>query len=145
MAGPVNIFGGNAMKGLNLALDGLSRRQSLIANNVANGDTPNYKATDVSFEQQLTNALNGGPSPISMSATSAGHMNLGAAGGLNGSIDNLSETVELHDSALRNDGNNVDMDREMARLAETGIRYDAVAGQIASRIGLMKTILSQAR
>lgn len=137
-------FEGSAIRGLSLALDGLSRRQSLIANNVANSDTPNYKSTDVTFEQQLKAAMSGANSTVTLATTAPGHMSLGG-GDLNGTIDNLSQTVQLQDSALRNDGNNVDMDREMSRLAETGIRYNAVSGQIASRIGLMKTILTQSR
>jgi flagellar basal-body rod protein FlgB len=116
----------------------------MISNNVANADTPNYKSTDISFEQQLLQAMNGDANTLQMDTTNPGHMSLGG-GGLSGGIDDLSETVNLNDAALRNDGNNVDMDREMSRLSETGIRYEAVSSQIASRIGLMKTILNQAR
>ena len=100
------------------ALDGLSLRSKAITNNVANIDTPGFKSAEVTFEQELQAAvLRPVADDFQMVVTDGAHMPGGA----------LRQDVGLvqDGSAYRNDGNNVDVDREMVRLAETQLQFSA--------------------
>ena len=110
-----------AVRSLGKALDGLSLRQQVIGNNLANVDTPNFKTSEVSFEQDLQAAMRR-PEELQMVATDPGH--LGGSSSI--SLDDVrAKAVPILDTQLRNDGSNVDVDREMARLAETQISFQA--------------------
>src|SRR5579863_10026808 len=80
----------------------LSARQKLVASNIANADTPNYKTKDIDFQTELVNQMG----------------NLGP------------NTIEVSGLKTKNDGNNVDMDRESHLLAENALRL-AVASNLA--------------
>lgn len=86
-------------------------RHSLIAANIANVDTPGYRAVDVSFQRELENA------GVPMAVTSAGHM-----GSKGISSKARMDLFELNGPARR-DGNNVNIDHEMVKLAENQLEY----------------------
>ncbi len=96
-------------------------RQELLSSNVANADTPNFKAKDIDFASVLNERLSSTPSlkKVNMNTTSAMHIN-SAASGVFG--DNILYRVPLQPSA---DGNTVDMDMERTRFADNAIKYDA--------------------
>jgi len=75
----------------------LSVRQKLTASNIANADTPGYKTKDIDFEAEFAAALEGSSSP---------------------------RIIEARGLAVRNDGNNVSMDREARMLAENALRFN---------------------
>jgi flagellar basal-body rod protein FlgB len=88
----------------------VSMRQKLVASNIANADTPGYKTQDLDFQASFQSALDGGaPKPIN--------------------VEGLT---------TKNDGNNVDLDREARLLAENALRFN-----VAST--LMKASLSQVK
>lgn len=94
-----------------------SRRQTLIASNLANLDTPGYRTRDFSFEGALKLALSGQNSPSVLRVTQPGHLR-GSAG------DTLPPSTDaLRPSAERNDGNDVSLDRENMLLARTQAKY----------------------
>ncbi len=99
-------------------------RQQLLASNIANGDTPNYKARDIDFTSTLQAALAQGGSasdPASVLATtSPGHIGAAAQG-------SLDSAAVLYRSADQNsiDGNTVDMDTERAQFADNAVHYEA--------------------
>ncbi len=126
---------------LNTALDGLSLRQQVTGNNIANIDTPGFKSAEVDFETQLRRAM-AQSSALALATTNPAHLT--ATGGLAGSIDGPVVSTS-NNLSMRNDGNNVDIDREMARLAETSIMYDALAQQMSAKLALLKTIISEGR
>ncbi len=103
------------------ALSLRAARQELLSSNVANADTPNFKAKDIDFASvlheklSLTTNLN----KVSLNTTSPTHIN-SAAQGVFG--DNILYRVPLQPSA---DGNTVDMDMERTRFADNAIKYDA--------------------
>lgn len=106
------------------SLDGLSLRSRAITNNVANIDTPGFKTSEVSFEEELAAAVNRpAPDTFQMVSTNQAHF------GLSMDRPNIeaiqAKTHALSGTTLRNDGNNVDIDREMVRLAETQIQFSA--------------------
>lgn len=106
-----------------------AQRQELIAANIANADTPNYKARDIDFKASLERALGGNsvPSPA-LATTSEQHI---AAGSLEGSLSSALYRKEIQSSV---DGNTVDMDVERNQFADNAIRYEAsltfINGQI---------------
>ncbi len=133
-----------AIRGLSAALDGLSRRQGAIANNIANVDTPYFQATDVDFEGALQAALGQAGGTLPLAVTDPGHLTLNGLPAGAG-MDSLAQQVPVRDTATRNDGNNVDLDREMARLAETGIRYNAVSQLLSDKFSLLRTAINEGR
>ena len=111
------------------ALSLRSARQELLASNIANADTPNYKAKDIDFASALQGALSGNSAKLPLVATSPSHF-AGATG----------ETVMGAPVMYRNvlqpsaDGNTVDMDVERAQFADNALRYEAGVAFISSRV-----------
>lgn len=101
------------------ALNLRAARQELIASNIANADTPNYKARDIDFASALQGALQGGDK-LTMSATSSGHR-AGVAG------ESVMGAPVMYRNPLQPsaDGNTVDMDVERAQFADNALRYEA--------------------
>ena len=122
------------------ALSLRSQRQQLLASNIANADTPNYKARDIDFTAALQGALARNTPPAGvLKATSPNHMG-GAAGNPdilpNGTPVQYRGTVQ---GAV--DGNTVDMDVERNQFTDNAIRYEAGISLINSQIrGLMAAI-----
>lgn len=137
---PNPIFNDLALRALSFALDGLSLRQRATAHNIANVDTPGYKAQRVSFEGQLQRALGGEPGPgLPLQTSDAAHLGRGD------SSSAALFTVEQQANSLRNDGNNVDVDLEMTTLAETSLRYQGLSQLAGMKLSLLKTIVRDGR
>jgi flagellar basal-body rod protein FlgB len=126
MPDSVNFSGGDRF--IKAALSGLAARQRTIANNVANIDTPNFKASEVRFEDTLRTALSRGNSTIAPSdaALQAG----------------VKRTTMMDGTSSRGDGNNVDIEREMEMLAEANLMYSALTQTMSSRIGIMRSVIN---
>lgn len=139
---------------MNKALDGLSKRHQAIASNLANVDTPHYKRRDVSFEGALGKALedakqSGRPAqrrpasndePLAMQATRPGHIPLdNGAASVSGVPVQVTETEDL---AYRSDGNSVDVETEMVRLAENTQRYMAVSSLQSRSLRGLRSIIT---
>ena len=115
-----DLTSGNAMiQTMDLSMSLASKRQTLIASNLANLDTPGYRTRDFSFEGAMKAALAGQISPNSLATTHPMHLQ-GSTGG------SLPPTTDLiQPSAERNDANDVSLDRENMLLARTQINYQA--------------------
>lgn len=102
------------------ALQLRGERQRVIASNIANADTPDYKARDFDFARALAEATGtAGIAPRALAATHPGHL---------GSAGNAVSTVSLGyrtPGQASLDGNTVEIDVERARFAENTIRYEA--------------------
>lgn len=122
----------NYINVLDKAADAANTRNEILANNIANVDTPNYKRKDVSFENYLEQALIGGEILDERIADVNTH--LSDFGGIT-YTDNSSLSYRL-------DGNNVDIDTENAYLAENQIRYNALVEQIGQEFARYKTVLN---
>lgn len=102
------------------ALSLRATRQELLASNIANADTPNYKARDINFASALQNALAGTAASLPVAQTSPMHL----AG--NASQASLAGQVMYRKPVQPSaDGNTVDMDVERAQFADNGLRYEA--------------------
>lgn len=101
------------------ALSIRGQRQQMLASNIANADTPNYKARDIDFSTAMTHALNRSTGiSTELSKTTSTHLNAQS------SIDGA---VPLYRSSIQGnvDGNTVDMDVERNQFADNAIRYEA--------------------
>ncbi|NWG39379.1 MAG: flagellar basal body rod protein FlgB [Hydrogenophilaceae bacterium] len=117
------------------ALSLRSERQQVLASNIANADTPNYKARDFDFAAALRQATSGSASVSpSMKTTSAGHMN-GTP-----SMERTTSGVELKYRTVRQgsvDGNSVDMDTERAQFTDNAIHYQTSLTVLSHEIRMM--------
>ena len=111
-------------------LDQRSQRHAAIASNVANADTPGYRAVDVSFGSHLRQAR------MSLLTTHPGHRG-GRTGGLSG-----RDQVVLSGGLARRDGNDVDIDREMGKLAQNQIEYQFLARRLSSKFGRLREAIT---
>ncbi len=137
----MKIFGDIGFRAISTALDGLSMRQRVTGNNIANIDTPGYKAQFVKFEDQLKRALktNNDRRNLALTNTTSGHLKFNESPG--------SQLIEIgsNNNDLRNDANNVDIDLEMTNLAETTLRYQALTQLTTNKLGLLKNIVRGGR
>ena len=136
---PLSISNDLALRSISFALDGLSLRQRVTANNIANVDTPNFKAQQVSFEEQLQQTLNQDEANLRLKTTASGHIQYKS------SPDSDLIAVKRNNNTLRNDGNNVDIDLEMSTLAETTIRFQSLTQLAGTKLALLKDIVREGR
>jgi len=116
-----------------LALDGLSLRQDITSDNIANVDTPGYHAKEVNFEQTLKQVMNGKSDEVNLLRTHVNHLDIPGQ-------QVLFKTAESRFGTPRADGNNVDIDREMVQMNETGMRQSAITQLMARELRLVKDI-----
>lgn len=119
---------------LQSALNLRSHRQQLLASNIANADTPNYKARDIDFSKELQRAQGVQAGNLNLSATSPGHMQA-FAGTLN--------VQALYRATVQPsiDGNTVDMDVERAQFADNAIHYQFVLDRLSSKFKTMQSAI----
>jgi flagellar basal-body rod protein FlgB len=113
---------------LRAAMSGLAARQRTIANNVANVDTPGFKASEVRFEDVLKTAMSRGKSAGPVDQT-----------GLDAAV---SRTTLTDATTGRVDGNNVDIDLQMELLGEANLNYSALTQVMSTRIGILRNVIS---
>lgn len=135
-----NILFTNTMGLLEKGLDAALLRNTVISNNLANVDTPGYKRSDVLFEDELRKAL-AKTGQIRGMLTNEKHIPIGGP-----SVSDVSPKVVLeNNTAFRNDGNNVDIDREMAAMAKNTITYTALAQLLNGEFSKMRSAISEGR
>ncbi len=122
------------------ALSLRAQRQELLASNIANADTPNYKARDIDFSSALQGALAGRQGGLA--TTAQGHVPRGQASG-----DTLANGTPVQYRGVVQgsvDGNTVDMDVERNQFADNALRYEAGITMINHQIkGLLAAIQGQ--
>ena len=116
-----------------------SRRAQLLAANLANADTPNFKARDLDFKAALAQAGGSATGTLPLRATQAAHIGTAAAGN-----DNDPALLYRVPLAPALDGNTVDPQLEQASFAENAVRYQATLTLLNARLrGLMTAITGQ--
>ncbi len=114
-------------------------RQELLASNIANADTPHYKARDVDFKSALNTALGSRGTPsvesVALTRTQAGHLGSNGDSPYGGSVKYRSE----YQGAV--DGNTVNMDVERAAFAENALQMEALISFINHRFRSMTTAI----
>ena len=96
-------------------MDLVSTRQKLVASNIANADTPGYKTQDIDFQKSFQSVLDGG----------------------------TAEPAEVTGLATKNDGNNVDLDREARLLAENSLRFSIATNLMKTEISTVKEAIKE--
>jgi flagellar basal-body rod protein FlgB len=134
------------------ALNGLSARQSLIASNIANIDTPGYAAQSIDFESALQSEISDGGTGLRMTgAMNAPTLGMSAAVGLtrtdarhfagSGPVAmGAGATAESFAGSLRNDTNTVDLESEMTALAESQLKFSAVSTVLTGKLGMLRDV-----
>jgi flagellar basal-body rod protein FlgB len=98
-------------------MDLLSARQKVVASNIANADTPGYKTRDINFQSEFQSLTTGSNPGI----------------------------VEVSNLASKNDGNNVDLDREARLLAENAMRFSLASNLMRSQIRIVKEAIQEGK
>ncbi|HEX4771612.1 MAG TPA: flagellar basal body protein [Bryobacteraceae bacterium] len=95
-------------------MDVLAARQKLVAANIANADTPGYHTQDIDFQTEFKNRLEGTPTIGSQ---------------------------EVSGLRVKNDGNNVSLDREARLLSENSIRFSAASNLLKGQLRMLKSAI----
>ena len=133
-----DLLGGNGLVGLaNHAMGLAVKRQALIASNLANLDTPGYRTQDLDFEQALKSALGHeqGQS-LPMARTHTSHL-AGAAG----SAPSIAHPGRPQSE--RNDGNDVNLDRESLLLSRTQATYQFAAALVQGEVRKLRQAITE--
>lgn len=120
------------------SLNAASFRHKVISNNIANVNTPGFKKSEVPFEQHLQQAFAG--TSMGLVKTHARHLNHKDANTASPIIAQMRS-----DYSLRTDGNNVDIDTEMAEIAKNNIYYDAITQQLSRHFSNIKSAINEGR
>lgn len=124
-----SIFSDVTIQLLEKALDVAVLRQRVISNNIANINTPGFKRSYVTFEEELQKVLRD---------------NKGKS--LQTGIAHLQPEVHKDTaSSIRSDGNNVDMDQEMTKLAMNAINYNTAVKQLNKKFAMLRYVISEGR
>lgn len=122
---------------LQRSLDLRSARQRVIASNLANEETPGYRASELTFQDELRSAHRG-HLPVVLAATHTRHFGLQGPQGVQAVTGKLGE-VPAGDLPL--DANSVNLELEMAKLSDNAMQYNAAATIIAKKFhGLLNAI-----
>lgn len=128
------------MRLLEKALDLRSARQRIIASNIANEETPRYRASDLKFTEALASAGRGRP-PVTLTPTHQSHF------GMNGDaiqrVVGRVEDVPAGDLPL--DANTVNLELEMAKMSDNAMHYNTGATIMAMRLRQVLSAIREGR
>ncbi|MGL4370275.1 MAG: flagellar basal body rod protein FlgB [Spirochaetota bacterium] len=130
---------------LEKALDTSTLRGRVIANNIANVDVPHFKRSEVDFESELSRAIEerdskrAGQFPAKM--TDPRHIPFDEPRG----VRSVQPRVNLdYSTSYRNDGNNVDIEREIVDSNKNTMVYNSAVSSISQNIKIMKMVMRSA-
>ena len=121
------------------ALEAANIRQEVIAHNIANVNTPNYKKSNLVFEDMLAKELYGEDTKGKLQMVRTRDKHLPAP---NTPFVAIPTIVQEHRTLMRVDDNNVDVDIEMATLAKNQIYYNALATQMSGYVQELKNVIT---
>jgi len=127
----MDLLGGASFQRLEGALHAASLRQQVLSNNIANVDVPNYKRSDVLFEELLSRAMNGGK--LAGRRTHERHIPIGTGVGVPS-----AKVVTDQSTVINNNRNNVDIEKEMALLAQNQLLHNFYVQQINHEITMLR-------
>ena len=97
-------------------MDLLSARQKLVASNIANADTPGFHTQDIDFQSEFRNAMGGAP-----------------------------QVQDVTGLTVKNDGNNVSLDREARLLSENALRFQVASQLMKSQIRSIRSAIQEGK
>lgn len=117
------------------ALDGSSRRHEAISDNMANVNTPGYKRKEVAFQDKLEEAYMGEKPDVTLHQGHPRHISLGTEKPVKPS------KFQVNDTNMRNDENNVDPDRQMAKLSKNSMYYQGLSQFLSQQFTSVNTLI----
>ncbi|HLC41297.1 MAG TPA: flagellar basal body rod protein FlgB [Methylomirabilota bacterium] len=127
----MNLFG-PTVELLRDAVQFASRRHEVLARNLANVETPGYRAQDVVFQRELESALRGRMTPVSTLPPPAPSGN-----------DAIQPVlVYSSDTQRRVDGNDVDLDKQMVRVSQNTVYHNALVQILTTQFNVIKLAIS---
>jgi len=123
----------NQMDGLQKALELTWRRNEAINSNIANAETPQYRAVDLNFASELDRALLGSGSEVKKTDTR--HLDL--------STNELAHLSPDYSGATKPDGNNVDLDIQMGRLSYNSGKYSLASSVLRKKFQFLYNAIRQ--
>jgi|SRR3990170_3157469 len=144
---PNELLSARTFRALRRGLDYVAARQGITAENIANVDTPGYKARDVDFKAQLDAIVH--PRPPLLTATDPGHITGSGHARLTPTSersipatgnDPEPQPEPISPLSMRNDENTVDIDREMAKLAETQLAFASFGRLLSARMESIRMV-----
>ncbi len=122
---------------LHQALDGLTARQRVTANNLANADTPGFTAKEVQFENLLKQKIQARSNQgVELVQTHPEHLPIH-------DLDHSRYTIQELQGQMRNDGNGVDLEQEVTRMTQAQMSYQAVSQQLAGSFASLKYVIAE--
>lgn len=122
---------------LSNSMDAAALRQRVSADNIANVNTPGFRRRFVRFEDDLEQAMTG--RRLAGTRTNRGHIPVGIVR----STDVKAKVETDRTTVMRNDGNNVDIDREMAINAAAELQYAALTQIVSARYKMLRSAITQ--
>lgn len=123
---------------LTKAIGASTLRQKVISDNIANVNTPNFKKSEVQFEELLAKELEP-ERRLPMARTNAAHLPMPTEGIPGPRINTITQT------SYRTDGNNVDIDTELAGMAKNNIYYNAVIQQLSGYFSGLRSAIKEGK
>jgi len=123
--------------GLSKAMDLYMQRANALSSNLANIETPGYRAVDVSFGSELERAFQKNSPQNNLFKTEAAHMDVDPS--------KNSHLVGDYSGATRADGNNVDLDIQIGKMMFNSGEYSKAANILRRQLGMMKELIRQGR
>lgn len=118
----INFFDRSSIPLLEKEMDLFAVRNKAIANNIANIATPGYKRVDVSFQNQLSNAITESSNPVELSEK----------------VEQIQPSIEIdRGGSLASGANNVNIDQEMADLAKNQLQFKLAARLMSDTLNLI--------
>lgn len=130
----MDLFGGT-IKTIEQSLDYATTKNNVISNNIANVDTPFYKASDVVFKNTLSKAMKG---QLELRRTHNLHIPQAQLG-------KSYQTIVNNNTSFNHNGNNVDIEVEMAALAKNQIYYRSMVDRLNGKFNSLQTVISGGR
>ena len=122
----MQLFTNNSMLMMERSMDFLWTKQTAILDNIANVETPNYKAKYVTFEETLQDKLNSASGNVSR---------------IRSALENSSATVHVAtNEEIKADGNSVDMNEQSVELARNAFQQQHVYNAISTELSLLRTV-----
>ncbi len=132
----IGLFEKTKINDMSFALDTLSVKNNVIARNIANKDTPMYKATKIVFKEVMGEYFSGSKSEIPLKRTNSRHLEVGSS-----SLDPRTMVRFQNNPSTRNDGNDVNLDYEMSQQVDTSIRYQLFSDLIGRKFNGLKEVI----
>ncbi len=132
------LFGNPSIDFLARAMDARALQLKLTANNIANVNTPGFKATLLTYKEQMQRVLRDAQDQLPLKHTLAPHIRKG----MPYTIDDVKlNMISDPTTSMRSDGNNVDIDQQMASMAQNSMEINAVTRMLSDKMRGLRMVI----